>query len=231
VAGVTGRPDGHGLDRAAVADVGAFLARVTRLDPATLVRLRPDGRGGTALWARLPWEVLATRTVPGGPGRDVTVAATALLAELAAAGPALPATRDEQWRWPLPPARVEVVEEIPEAVVRRVGAAAGRALREASAEGVGGRPVGARVARDTLLDHVSLVVSAGHRRFEVSQRLVQGILRMGFLGSGAETERAHDAVSVLAAGTWVGLAGRYGSVWRQQRVSLGIRPAGSAREG
>jgi hypothetical protein len=32
---------GHGLS--GVADAGAFLARLTRLDPAALVRLRPAG--------------------------------------------------------------------------------------------------------------------------------------------------------------------------------------------
>ncbi|MER6593311.1 hypothetical protein ABT214_15950, partial [Micromonospora purpureochromogenes] len=59
---------GHGLD--GVADAGAFLARLVRFDPATVVRLRPvAGAGRTALWARLPWDVLVVRTVAGvGPG-------------------------------------------------------------------------------------------------------------------------------------------------------------------
>ncbi|MER7474459.1 hypothetical protein ABT351_27660, partial [Micromonospora sp. NPDC000018] len=76
---------GHGI--VDVADAGAFLARLVRLDRDAPVRLRPTGAAGrTALWGHLPWGVLAVRTVAGdGPG-DVTVAAGELLAELAAGG-------------------------------------------------------------------------------------------------------------------------------------------------
>ncbi|HEY7272796.1 MAG TPA: hypothetical protein VH502_08685, partial [Actinoplanes sp.] len=56
---------GHGL--VGVADAGAFLARLTRLDPAALVRLRAAG-ARTALWARLPWNVLVTREVANDGG-------------------------------------------------------------------------------------------------------------------------------------------------------------------
>ena len=48
----------HGLR--GVADAGAFLARLTRLDPGAPVRLR-GASGRTALWAHLPWDVLASR--------------------------------------------------------------------------------------------------------------------------------------------------------------------------
>ncbi|MGN9777953.1 hypothetical protein ACTMS0_19650 [Micromonospora sp. H33] len=214
---------GHGL--AGVADAGAFLARLVRLDRAALVRLRPAGAPDrTALWARLPWGVLVVRTVAGaGPG-DVTVAAGELLGELTAGGAALPARRDAQWRWPLPPAASRPVETLPSAEVRRVASAAADALRDASAHGVGGRAVGQRALRDALLDHVPVVVTPDDppgEPVEVSQRLVQGVVRMGFLG-GDETA---GGVQVRAVGRWVGLVGPYGAAWSQTATDLAVRPA------
>ncbi|MEW2383322.1 hypothetical protein AB0873_14700 [Micromonospora sp. NPDC047707] len=215
---------GHGLS--GVADAGAFLARLVRLDRAALVRLRPAGaEGRTALWGRLPWGVLVVRTVAGaGPGDDVTVAAGQLLAELTAGGAALPARRDADWRWPLPPAASRRVETLPAAEVRRVASAAADALRDASAHGVGGRAVGQRALRDALLDHVPVVVTPDvppGEPVEVSQRLVQGVVRMGFLG-GDETG---GGVQVRAAGRWVGLVGPYGAAWSQTATDLAVRPA------
>ncbi|HET8788119.1 MAG TPA: hypothetical protein VFO47_05180, partial [Actinomycetes bacterium] len=62
-------------------DARVFLTRLVRLDAAALVRLRPDASGTrTALWARLPWGVLVTRTVDGAVDGDRTVSAAALLA-------------------------------------------------------------------------------------------------------------------------------------------------------
>lgn len=220
----------HRLEPVA-ADAGAFLVRLVRLDPGALVRLRPAGRGRVDLWARLPWEVIVTRRLTSGPSGDVTVAAAELLRALSTGDPLLPRVRDAQWRWPLPPPRARVVEQVPGTELRRIGAAAAATLREAAGGAASGRTMGERVVRDTLLDHVPIVVSAGQERFEVSQRLVQGILRMGFLGSEAEAGTTRDVVPVVVAGAWVGLAGRYGSAWRQQRAALGIRPTGPARAG
>lgn len=212
---------GHGL--AGIADAGAFLARLVRLDRAALVRLRPAAPDRTALWAHLPWGVLVVRTVAGaGPG-DVTVAAGELLAELTAGGPALPARRDAQWRWPLPPAASRRVETLPVAEVRRVAEAAGEALRDASAHGVAGRAVGQRMLRDALLDHVPVVVTPDDppgEPVEVSQRLVQGLARMGFLGAA----EAADGVQVRTIGRWVGLVGPYGAAWSQTATDLAVRP-------
>jgi hypothetical protein len=210
---------GHGLT--GVADAGAFLARLVRLDPATVVRLRPSpATGRTALWARLPWEVLVVRTVAGVAPDDVTVAAAELLAELERAGGALPRRRDERWRWPLPPAASRAVELLPADEVRRIAAAAAGTLREAAAHGVGGRAVGQRVLRDALLDHVAVLVTpddAPDAPVEVSQRLVQGLVRLGFLGPGD--------VQVRAAGRWVGLVGPYGAAWSRKVAELALTPA------
>jgi hypothetical protein len=206
----------HGLAAAAVADAGAFLARLTRLDEGALVRLRPAGGGRTALWARLPWEATVTRSVPGELSHDVTVRAADLLAGLAHGVTDLPARRDELWRWPLPPSRAEVLERVPVGAVREIGAAAEGTVRAAARRGVGGRSVGERAVRDALLDHVAIRVTAepAGEPIDVPQRLVQAVIRMGFLGSVPATE----PVRVLRAGSWVGLAAAYGTAW--------LRPAG-----
>ena len=210
---------GHGLT--GVPDAGAFLARLTRLDPAAPVRLRSTA-GRTALWARLPWEVLVTREVAGpGPG-DATVAAGELLAVLAAGGAELPPLRDAQWRWPLPPAASRVVESVSAAELSRLAAAAAGTLREVTAGGIAGRAVGQRAVRDALLDHVALVVTpADGDPVQVSQRLVQAVARMGFLGpEGAEAPEAR----VRVAGGWVGVSAPYGVAWRQSVHKLTVMP-------
>nr|WP_091090090.1 hypothetical protein [Micromonospora nigra] len=198
------------------------MARLVRLEPAAPVRLRstPDA-GRTALWARLPWGVLVVRPVAGdGPG-DATVAAQELLAELTAGGGALPARHDAQWRWPLPPPASRRVEVLPATEVRRVAEAAAGTLREAAAHGVAGRAVGQRVLRDALLDHVPVVVrpdDGPEEPVEVSQRLVQGLVRMGFLGA------TDGDVQVRTVGRWVGLVGPYGAAWSQKATDLAVKP-------
>ncbi|MBQ1071608.1 hypothetical protein KBX06_00275 [Micromonospora sp. C31] len=219
---------GHGISD--TADAGAFLARLVRLDRDAPVRLRStDARGRTALWGRLPWGVLVVRTVAGdGPG-DATVPAGELLAELAAGGVALPTRKDERWRWPLPPPASLRVETLPGGELRRIAAAAAGALRDASTHGVGGRAVGQRALRDALLDHVPVVVTPDDppgEPVEVTQRMVQGLVRMGFLGSAEGSADRGDAgdVQVRTAGRWVGLVGPYGAAWSQKATDLAVRP-------
>jgi len=216
----------HGL--LGVADAGAFLARLTRLDPGAPVRLRSAG-GRTALWAQLPWDVLVTREVAGGGPQDVTVSAAALLAVLAEGGDLLPERRDAQWRWPLPPARSETVESVARAELRRLATAAAGTLREVDAGGLAGRAVGRRAVRDALLDHVALVViRPGGEPVEVSQRLVQAISRMGFLGP---DDVDGPEARVRVAGRWVGLSAPYGVAWLQTVGKLTVRPIGSHPNG
>ena len=218
----------HGLR--GVADAGAFLARLTRIDPAAVVRLRSAGDVGepgdarTALWARLPWRVLVTREVAGpGPG-DVTVSAADLLTELTRGGEELPARHDDRWRWPLPPPGAVVMETVAVAELSRLATAAAGTLREVAAGGLGGRAVGQRAVRDALLDHVALVVTAvDGRRVEVPQRLVQAISQMGFLGpSGVDGAQAR----VYVAGSWVGISAPYGVAWLPIVDKLTIMPIG-----
>jgi hypothetical protein len=211
---------GHGL--LGVADAGAFLARLTRLDPAAVVRLRATG-ARTALWAHLPWNVLVTREVDGcGELADATVPAAELLDVLTRGDDALPARRDGQWRWPLPPSGAEAVESIAGAEITRLAEAAAGTLRAVAAGGLAGRAVGQRAVRDALLDHVALVVTpAAGRRVEVSQRLVQAVSRMGFLGPAAGDA---PGTRVYVAGQWVGLSAPYGVAWLQQVKELTVMP-------
>jgi hypothetical protein len=209
-------------------DAAAFLARVVRFDPASVVRLQNTDRA-VILWSRLPFGVLVSRSVPGVvpgdvPG-DVTVRADALLRSLETGGP-LPPSRDADWRWPLPPATVRTVERLPAAEVTRVSAAAADTIRTASAEGVGGRAVGSRAIRDALLDHVPIVVETDDgERFHVPQRLVQAITRMGFVPSAAAVGSAGGSaedmtVEVRVGGPWVGLAAPFGSAWYRPPLLL-----------
>lgn len=202
---------GHGL--LGVADAGAFLARLTRLDPASLVRLKSApgcsrGRPRTALWGRLPWQTLVTRTVDGQGPADATVSAADLLAVLGRDGADLPPRRDAGWMWPLPPTAGQVVETIPAQDLVRVEAAAVGTLRAAVADRRGGE----RLVRDALLDHVAIVVTDKDvGRVEIPQRLVQAIVRMGFLG--AHTDLSDKSVQVGVRGRWIGLMAPYGTAW------------------
>jgi hypothetical protein len=235
----------HGL--LGVPDAGAFLARLIRFDPAAAVRLRSSG-DRTALWAQLPWNVLVTREVAGpGPG-DATVAAAELLRALAQGDDTLPARRDAQWRWPLPPPGVRVVENVAVAEVSRLASAAAGTLRDVTAGGLGGRAVGQRVVRDALLDHVALVVTpSGGSPVNIPQRLVQAVARMGFLGPTGDSSPAagdsspavvnsgpvaagHPAgvdsahVRVCVSGRWVGISAPYGVGWLPAVQELTVMP-------
>jgi hypothetical protein len=193
----------------AQADVGAFAYRLSRLDPLAVVRLRPVGHGRVQLWGMLPFKVLATRTIATDLSGDVTLAATDLLARLEDPRLLPPVRRDSAWLWPLPPATVPPVEGLPVDEVVGLARAAEETLRTASTEGVGDRPVGERVLRDALLDHVAVVVTAADgRSIELPQRLVQGLVRMNFHGNGRE-----GLITVRASGSWRGLSGEYGSTW------------------
>ncbi|MFC0532214.1 hypothetical protein [Phytohabitans kaempferiae] len=216
-------------------DAGAFLARLTRLDPGAVVRLKSTGDRVT-LWARLPWAVLVSRTVEGSGPEDATVSAADLLAEIGRGGDALPQRRDQQWRWPLPPAGARVVESVPGAEVHRIAAAAAGTLRTASTEGVGGRAVGQRALRDALLDHVAILVTDGESRVEVPQRLIQAVVRMGFLGrsapaAGEVVTVPVGEVRVQTVGRWVGLVAPYGVAWLLPVSQFAVRPAAAHTNG
>ena len=171
---------------------GAYLARLVRLDPSALVRLRPTPAGAVEVWAMLPFGVLVTRAVLAAVDQDVTVLAADLLAAVGRAdGPerwqvAMPRRRDLDWRWSLPSGSGQEVERLLAADVRQVSAAAAATVSEVGATGLAGRAVGQRALRDALLDHVPFVITqdtaaGGGDTVAVPQRLVQAVMRMGFV--------------------------------------------------
>jgi hypothetical protein len=213
------------IDVASRPDAGAFLARLLRLDPVAVVRLRPvdDVRPRpagelVAAWGRVPFGVLVTRRLRAAVDHDTTVRGSDLLRAVEADG-VLPPSVDHAWRWGLPPGPGEIVEELPAAEVRRVAAAAALAAREALSSGMAGRAVGSRRVRDALLDHVPIVVDVGAVRIGVSQRLVQALARMGFIGE--------QPVAVHRAGPWTGLSGEFGTSWHRpngETLTLQVAP-------
>jgi hypothetical protein len=208
------------------AELGPFLARLVRLDPAALVRLRPSGPGRLTAWAPVPWRVMVCRTVPAsgaGPRAgetqstvDMTLSAAQLLDRLTAGRPGLPERLDAQWRWPLPASSGEAVESVPAAELIRLGAAAASTMRSGVGR-VGAGRVGERMIRDAILDHVAIEVRAGDIRVEVRQGLVQALLRMGFV-----TEGVQGPVTVRTLSDWVGLEAGTGQVWAQSRATFAI---------
>ncbi|MGH3647654.1 MAG: hypothetical protein ACRDTM_10850 [Micromonosporaceae bacterium] len=198
----------------AVADVGAFLVRLVRLDPAALVRLRPGGTGVAAIWASLPFGVLVTRLVPMPLTEDVTVRAPELLAGLERGEVALPQRYDTAWRAPLPPDDGEPLDTVPTGELRRITRAAAQTVRDAGARGVGERRL-----RDELLDHTAVIVTVGDRRAEVPVRLVVGLARMGFL----DTDDAAP-VTIRGARGWLGAEARYGTAWYRTATTLRVSP-------
>jgi hypothetical protein len=217
------------IEDAGRADAGAFLARLLRLDARAFVRLRPVEPEVAEIWAMLPFQVLVARRLRTPIESDITVTASELMRTLSDPAAPVPDRRDQAWRWPLPPSAGTAVEKLPEAEVARVAAAASRTLRQAVSTGVGGRPVGERLVRDALLDHVPIVVTAGpDTRIDVPQRLVQGVVRMGFLR--VTSPQRPDAVAsgnalvtVRLSGSWIGLDASYGCGWYRPGISLSLR--------
>jgi hypothetical protein len=202
------------------ADVGAFLARVVRLDPAGLVRLRASS-GGLRLWAWLPLDVLVSRSVRADCApADVTVSAKSLLDSLAGAEPpreaslALPARRDAEWRGALPPETGgHPLDDVPPDVVASLLDAAEKTFRQASAA------ADPRAVGDALLDHEVLTVSAGEASAGVPLRMLLALARMGFLGSGP--------VQVALVGGWVRLSASFGLAYLRRGGGLALFPGTS----
>jgi hypothetical protein len=142
-----------------------------------------------------------------------------------AADPAQPSASPAVGGGPAPVSAGRTVEDLPVAEVRRVATAAREALRDAAAHGVRGRAVGQRALRDALLDHVPIVVTppgADAAPVQVSQRLVQAVVRMGFLGP--ERPGDDERVRVRVVGRWTGLLAPYGAAWAQATGQFTLRP-------
>ncbi|MDQ4116311.1 MAG: hypothetical protein M3235_05040 [Actinomycetota bacterium] len=207
-------------------DLGAFTARVVRLDQAAVVQLRSAG-GRVTAWANTPFDVLVTRSVAGSMEPDQrTVPASALLTALAVerAEAIDPGPSGGTWSGELPPDDGwERIDDIPVTELDRL-ADRGIALAREHA-GPLGPPA-------SLLDQTVLTVSAGSgsaaRPVKVPMRLLFAMSGMGFLGerggraTGADADAAgpDPVVRVSATGAWVRLDARYGAVVRRRLTSL-----------
>ncbi len=192
-------------------DLGAFVARVVRLDQAALVRLRAGGDTVTA-WAATPFDVLATRAVHGTlEPSDVTMPAAGLLTALSVerADTVDPGTGGF-WHGELPPAAGwNPVDDVPAAELERLTERGLAVARENA--GPMGPPA-------SLLDQTVLTVSAGARpAVKVPLRCLFALSGMGFLG---DTGPDAGVVRVSATGTWLRLDARYGAVVRRRITAL-----------
>ena len=209
-------------------------------------------------YARLPFGVLVSRTIVGAvEPADVTVAAADLLAAVdpGQGRPAevpLPASRDVEWRAPLPPlSGWQRLDEVPADVVRSLVRAGADTLRALPADA-------AAAAGESLLDHEALTVSSADLTVTVPLRTLTALARMGFLGpqvgtgggtaagpvgnsapaggTGGEAladpadgpvpagGTSADLVVVSAVGGWVRLAAAYGSAYHHRLAGLGLSP-------
>lgn len=200
-------------------DLGAFTARVVRLEQTALVRLHSSG-GRITAWAATPFDVLATRTVRGlCEPAELTVPAHALLTALAVdRGESVdPGPPGGLWAAELPPPDGWAhVDDVPAAELERL-TERGLALARENA-GPLGPPA-------SLLDQTVLTVrGAAGSPVKVPMRCLFALSGMGFLG-GAGTgagaaEGAAAVVRVSATGSWLRLDARFGAVVRRRVTAL-----------
>ena len=193
------------------AELTPLVRRAATLDPGTLVRLTGSG-GVLTVWVALPFEVLASRTVPapvGAAGVDLAAAAGEALSWLDG-GRAEPPTRlDLHWRDSLPPRQGwQRLDIVPDTAIREVVRAGAREIKS-----LGGT---APRREQALLDAVVLTVANDGSEAKITLRVAAALTRMGFLPRDSQA-------GVDVVGRWIRLAGSYGAVYAEQPgAGLGI---------
>lgn len=192
-------------------DLGTFVGRVVRLDQTAVVRLRASGAGRVTAWASTPFDVLATRSVPGSlePG-EVTTFATALLSALSVdRADAVDPGTGGLWQGLLPPEEGwAVVDTVPAAELEGLTERGLTLARENAG------PLGPPTS---LLDQTVLTVSGGAGPpVRIPLRCLFALSGMGFLGAGD----AGETVRVSATSSWMRLDARYGAVARRRVTAL-----------
>ncbi len=192
-------------------DLGTFVGRVVRLDQTAAVRLLGSASGRVTAWASTPFDVLATRSVPGRlEPADVTTYATTLLSALSVdRSDTVDPGSGGLWQGLLPP-------DDGWAVVDTVPAAELEGLTER----------GLVLARDhagplgppaSLLDQTVLTVTgAAGPPVRIPMRCLFALSGMGFVGAGD----AGETVRVSATSSWLRLDARYGAVVRRRITAL-----------
>lgn len=193
-------------------DLGAFVARAVRLDAGAVVRLRGGGDRMDA-WLQTPFDVLATRSVPGSvEPADLSVSGSDLLAALAVVGrptmdPGPP--QDLQWRSALPPEDGwQQVDDVPAEVLAK--------LADRGAEVARDNPGPHGTPPASLLDQKVITVSGAGLAVPVPLRCLFALSGMGFVGE----HTAEEPVRVSASDTWLRLDARYGAVVRRRHSLL-----------
>lgn len=215
-------------------DLGAFVARVVRMDPQALVRLRnspssppgPEDSGNTTpqarlqVWATTPFDALVTRSVAGRiDPPDCTVHAANLLPGIAVArssdidpGPVV----DPLWRTQLPPLTGwSWVDTVPGAVIGDLIDVGGTSARE-NVSPAGG-------TSSSLLDQQVLTVEGAGYTVAVPMRCLFALSGMGFAGTGAGGDGGDPGASdvrVFATDAWLRLDARFGAVVRRRHSLL-----------
>ncbi|MDN5919700.1 MAG: hypothetical protein L0I76_32150 [Pseudonocardia sp.] len=206
-------------------DLGAFTARVVRLDETASMHLR-SADGLVTAWAHTPFDVLVTRSVAGSmePAQGAVLASSLLTALAVDRSEAIdPGPAAGPWVEELPPeGGWAIVDDIPAGELDSL-AERGIALAREHA-GPMGPPA-------SLLDQTVLTVSppsggagagasaAPARAVKVPMRVLFAMSGMGFLGDSGSTGQ-EPVVRVSATGSWVRLDARYGAVVRRRMMSL-----------
>lgn len=201
-------------DPAERSDLGAFVARVVRLDQMATVRLRAAG-GRISAWASTPFDVLATRSVHGTlEPADVTVPAAGLLTALAVErAETVDPGSGGLWQGELPPDVGWVpVDEVPAAELEALTERGLAVARENAG------PLGPPAS---LLDQTVLTVTAASGpAVKVPLRCLFALSGMGFLGDTSLGDTSGGPVRVSATGTWMRIDARYGAVVRRRLTAL-----------
>ena len=192
-------------------DLGTFVGRVVRLDQTAAVRLLGSASGRVTAWASTPFDVLATRSVPGRlEPADVTTYATALLSALSVdRSDTVDPGSGGLWQGLLPPDDGwAVVDTVPAAELEGL-TERGLALARDHA-GPLGPPA-------SLLDQTVLTVTgAAGPPVRIPMRCLFALSGMGFVGAGD----AGETVRVSATSSWLRLDARYGAVVRRRITAL-----------
>jgi hypothetical protein len=192
-------------------DLGTFVGRVVRLDQTAAVRLLGSASGRVTAWASTPFDVLATRSVPGTlEPADVTTFAAALLSALSVdRADTVDPGSGGLWQGLLPPADGwAVVDTVPAAELEAL-TERGLALAREHA-GPLGPPA-------SLLDQTVLTVTgAAGPPVRIPMRCLFALSGMGFVGAGD----AGETVRVSATSSWLRLDARYGAVVRRRITAL-----------
>lgn len=193
-----------------LADFVPMAERAVSADPETLIRLRGlIGDGGSVVtgYVRLPYEVLAGRTIAAELAEpfDVTFAGADFVSWQAESG-SEPSRQDARWLTGVPPrAGWQRIEVVPDQAIREVVRSGALLARDATN----------RSGQQSLLGAIVLTASSEGRSVDVPLGPLSALTRMGFLPRGGEA-------AVDVAPGWIRIAAAYGSTYVSTGNALGL---------